>query len=233
MGSLKENIIVEIGNLIGEGNDILLNLVENEDTFQFQSNYQTWYTKAIASVQSLAPMRLTDFKRFYINYIQGIIVNEERLTEITKSEWYTDTTSNAFYQQISILKAIIDSIDNVLCNINNLIYTELSNSDLESARGFFNSNCFRAAGSIAGIVLERHLKMVSLNHGRIDKKCPTISDYSNHLLYKQVIDFTDSKAIERLGTLRNLCCHDKGREPRKDEVDELIRGIERVIANIE
>ncbi|MCX5891014.1 MAG: hypothetical protein NTY36_16455 [Deltaproteobacteria bacterium] len=235
MTSLKENILLEINNLIKQGNNFLSNLEGGEEEEVhielFQSNYQLWYTKALAPVQSLLPGRLKDFKAFYKDYIEGILINNERLSMV---DGFRSTTSNAVDQQILILKSIIAFIDNIIYNINNVINKELSNSDLNSAKNLLNSNYLRAAGAIAGLVLERHLRMVCIKNGyqKIDNRCPEIKDYRKHLLLKEIIDYTDNNGIERLATIRNLCCHAKDREPRREEVYELIQGVERIIAKL-
>ena len=65
----------------------------------------------------------------------------------------------------------------------------------------------------------------------IAKKNPTIADY-NDKLKDVAYDTIEWRRIQRLGDLRNLCDHNKDREPTKDEVEELISGTERIIKTI-
>jgi predicted transcriptional regulator len=92
---------------------------------------------------------------------------------------------------------------------------------------------FRAAGTIAGVVLEKHLSQVMHSHNlSLRKKHPTINDYNELLKSNQVLDIPTWRYIQRLGDLRNMCTHDKGREPINEEVTELINGVDKIIKTI-
>ena len=43
-----------------------------------------------------------------------------------------------------------------------------------------------------------------------------------------VIDVPTWRQIQRLGDIRNLCDHNKGREPTKKELEELVDGVEKI-----
>jgi uncharacterized protein YutE (UPF0331/DUF86 family) len=45
----------------------------------------------------------------------------------------------------------------------------------------------------------------------------------------EVFDNPRWREIQRMADLRNICAHDGEREPKRDEVQELIEGAERVI----
>jgi hypothetical protein len=40
------------------------------------------------------------------------------------------------------------------------------------------------------------------------------------------------RLIQRLGDIRNLSAHSKEREPTKDEIEDMIRGCEKLIAEV-
>jgi len=87
----------------------------------------------------------------------------------------------------------------------------------------------RAAGALAGVTLESHLSRISINHNvKVSKKNPTISDLNDELKNNGIYDVPDWRFIQRLGDIRNLCVHSKDRDPTKDEVDELIKGVQKV-----
>ena len=56
---------------------------------------------------------------------------------------------------------------------------------------------------------------------------PTISDFNDALKDNGTLDTPTWRQIQRLGDIRNLCSHSKEREPTKDEVSELIAGVEK------
>ena len=91
----------------------------------------------------------------------------------------------------------------------------------------------RAAGALAGVTLESHLSRISANHNlKISKKNPTIADFNDELKNNGIYDVPDWRFIQRLGDIRNLCVHAKERDPTKDEVDELIEGVQKVIKTL-
>ena len=52
---------------------------------------------------------------------------------------------------------------------------------------------------------------------------------NNLLKSSEIYDLTTWKKVEYLGSIRNLCSHKKEREPKKEEVEELIAGVNKVI----
>jgi hypothetical protein len=60
------------------------------------------------------------------------------------------------------------------------------------------------------------------------KAHPTISDFTDLLKTASVLDVPSWRQLQRLGDIRNLCDHNKQREPTKDEVVELIDGTEKL-----
>ena len=86
----------------------------------------------------------------------------------------------------------------------------------------------RAAGAVAGVVLEKHLAQVCDNHNvSVRKQQPTIGDLNDLLKKSEVMDVPIWRSLQRLGDLRNLCDHNKQREPTEAEVAELIDGVDK------
>jgi hypothetical protein len=91
----------------------------------------------------------------------------------------------------------------------------------------------RAAGALAGVVLERHLQRVAANRQvKVAKKNPTIADLNDPLRSAGVYDVPTWRKIQHLADLRNLCSHQKDREPTADEVADLIAGVKSVVSNV-
>lgn len=88
-------------------------------------------------------------------------------------------------------------------------------------------------GIVAGVVLERHLKGVLANHQlSLGRKKSQIGNLNNALKEDKVIDIPRWREISRLGDIRNLCGHDGVREPTAEEVEELLKETEKIIASI-
>jgi hypothetical protein len=60
----------------------------------------------------------------------------------------------------------------------------------------------------------------------------SILDYYQLLKENDIIDTPKWRFIQHLGDLRNLCDHNKDREPTKDDVIELVEGVEKVIKTV-
>lgn len=82
-------------------------------------------------------------------------------------------------------------------------------------------------------MLERHLQRTANNHNiKITKKNPTISDLNDPLKKESVYDTPIWRKIQLLADIRNICTHNKQREPTKEEVEELIQGTNSVIKTV-
>jgi hypothetical protein len=114
-----------------------------------------------------------------------------------------------------------------------LVQADLFDSEIDACRELAAHGFLRAAGAVAGVILERHLRQVAANHGVVvRKKEPTINDLNNKLKTAGVLDVPAWRQFQRLADIRNLCDHNKHREPHKREVDELIDAADRIIRTL-
>jgi len=100
---------------------------------------------------------------------------------------------------------------------------------LDAAEELARKKFTRAAGALAGVVLERHLAQVCDNHDiKVTKKNPTISDLNDALKEENVVDVPEWRFVQRLGDIRNLCDHDKKVEPTPEQVSDLVDGVKKI-----
>src|SRR6478672_6048014 len=210
----------------------------------FNKEYQSWYSESIAIIKQLMPDRLSDFIRLHekpktrkeVEY--GNYVMEDYLQNLTVKSYgevkvgpYAAVTQ--FDQQLNILKSLEKRFESSLFDIKQLVQADLFDSELDDARELNKNKFMRGAGAIAGVVLEKHLAQVLLNHNlKIGKKHPTIADLNDHLKNSNIYETPVWRKIQHLADLRNLCDHNKERDPKKEEVEELIFGVETVIKTI-
>ena len=134
--------------------------------------------------------------------------------------------SMRFFNQLDILKSVEARFSSSLFDIKQFVQADFFDSELDAARELATHGFLRAAGAVAGVVLEKHLGQVVDNHNiKTRKKNPTISVFNDLLKENGILDVPSWRQIQRLGDIRNLCTHDEEREPTRDEVDELISGV--------
>src|SRR5205823_8800026 len=164
---------------------------------------------------------------YYIqDWLNGIRAAEDYAGEKIYDDF--GIVSMRFRTQLQVLQAVQSRFESSLFDIAQVVQADLFDSELDAARELVNSGFLRGAGAIAGVVLERHLAQVCANHNvSTRKQHPTISEFNDLLKTAAVLDVPTWRQIQRLGDIRNLCDHNKQRDPTRDEVLELIDGTEK------
>lgn len=240
----KETISKEISSLYDEGLKLSLALQGEDQNLDFHSGYQRWYTRALRVVEVLARDRYQEFRSYYEadakrknldyetyviqDYLKGLVPSKIFFREF-------DTKAQAlmnFVNQLTILDSLADRVDSVLARIVEELYSEVQDAELETSRKLAKISV-RAAGSLAGVVLETYLQKLAKRRGvTMAKKNPTISELNDLLRKAGVLDIPIWRKISYLADIRNLCSHKKDAEPSKEQVEELIEGANWVIKNI-
>lgn len=202
---------------------------------EFRDEYQTWYSEAKVVIKQLLPDRLSDFVRHYekpgrrkeISHENYCIEDYLQLSSANRV-LKTSSAIPRFQQQLAILKSVSSRFESSLFDIQQLVQADIFDSELDAARELIKQGFLRGAGAIAGVVLEKHLAQVANNHNiRTRKKHPTINDFNELLKNDGVLDVPSWRHIQRLGDIRNLCDHNRDREPTPEEVQELVDGVEK------
>jgi hypothetical protein len=119
-----------------------------------------------------------------------------------------------FNNQIQIVSSAMTRLDEALSNIRGLLQADLFDSELEAARHLAKNGHLRAAGAVAGVVLEAHLGAVCDRHSvAIRKKDPHISELNDALKNADIFDVANWRWMQRLGDIRNLCDHKSSATP--------------------
>lgn len=210
----------------------------------FSSDYQSWYSEAKVLIKQLLPDRLNDFTRHYEKPKSRKTIDfesyriEDCLQGLTASMGGVKKVGPEgaiphFRQQLAIVQAVEKRFESTLFDIKQLVQADLFDSELDASRELIKGGFHRGAGAIAGVVLEKHLAQVLINHNiTTRKKHLTINDFNELLKNSGVLDIPSWRQIQRLGDIRNLCDHNKDREPTKEETLELIDGVEKYIKTL-
>lgn len=261
MSSKAESIKKEVQSLIAQGNHLYLAMIEDVSGLPdeikkqlkeskiklptFVNEYDSWYSEVLVLIKQLLPDRLEDFKRQYkdekrkeisfltygiSDYLYGL-----RTTRGWQKDVVADKSAAVGKMQVqnSILVAVEKRLDSSLFDIQEILQADIFDSELSAAQELAKKGFVRGGGAIAGVVLEKHLGHVCEIHGlKTRKKHPSIADFYQMLKENDIIDTPKWRFIQHLGDLRNLCDHSKDREPTKDDVLELVEGVQKVIKTV-
>ncbi len=192
----------------------------------------------------ILPDRLNDFVRHYEkpksrkaltaesyrieDFLQGLSASSHGQTIVDR-----EAAIPHFDQQKAIVEAAQARFKSSLFDIKQLMQADLLDSELDAARELASHNFLRAAGAVAGVVLEKHLAQVCTNHGLTSsKKHPTISDFNDALKNANAIDIGAWRFNQFLGDIRNQCDHGRTPEPTSVQIGDLIEGVNKVSKTI-
>ena len=211
---------------------------------RFKTVYQRWYSEALALVRQLLPDRLNDFVRLYEkpkgrkevtyenyrveDYLQNMVVTRGGQVILDSSAALPN-----FVQQVAILEAARARFDSSLFEIRQLVQADLLDSELEAANVLNSHSFVRAAGALAGVVLERHLAQVCEDHKLVIlKKHPTIFDFNEALKTAGSIDVAQWRFHQHFADIRNKCDDSRPPEPTGAQVTDLIDGVKKVTKTV-
>lgn len=216
-----------------------------KNTPDFKSEYEAWYSESLALLRQILPDRVQNFISMYekpkgrkeITY--GNYVIQDFLQGLVRRRYdetiYLDTSAAfpQFEQQLAIVKAAEKRFSSSLFEIRQLVQADLLDSEIEAARELHKHKFLRAAGAVAGVVLEKHLRQVCDDHKiKIVKKHPGIGDLNELLKKEGVIEVPQWRHITLLADLRNLCDHNKQKEPSPEQITDLIDGTEKILKTV-
>ena len=234
----------EIQELVVKGNEIWKALSRygddnDRECFRFfHQEYEKWYSKAHSIVKQILPDRLKDFIELYKRDNRKTLSAEtycinDALRDLSVAYSFEPSdASELVLQQVTILDSCLERFDSKVYDINSLVQADLFDSEIESAEHLKDKGFLRAAGAICGVVIEKHLsKLINDRSLMLKKRNPSIADY-NDILKDSAYGTVEWRKIQHLGDIRNLCDHNKEREPMKSEIEELISGTKWLIKTV-
>lgn len=209
---------------------------------RFVREYQAWYSPALRLVEQLLPDRYTEFHNLYRDERRKKLDAEtfgiaDYLTGLIPAAGFAKDTSliramGAFERQIAIVDTAEARLDSVLTDIGRTLHSEILDDELDAARDLLSSSQIRAAGVLAGVALEAHLKKLISDHHVTFRKKAMLSNLNDALKEAGVYDATQWRHIQYLTDIRNLCGHKAERDPERTQVETLINEVAKITKNL-
>jgi len=244
LSASRSSALPELTRLLDEQKQIRKLLDEIIDVISVRTAYLRWDTQSLKTVQTLAPRKYEKFVEFFqANSNRKLL--DDSIREYVRTigagmDGYTEDLPFApeeqarlrFLEHLQVLDELSYRIESVLADIENYLFADLLEKELEAAKVLKPIN-LRAAGTLAGVVLERHLRKLALKHSiPIPKPETTLRDLNDPLKLGRVYDFGMWRKIQQLGDLCQLCTHQRNRQPKLAEVEDLISGVQSVIKSV-
>jgi len=198
-----------------------------------ERDYQQWYSAAWTIIARNQPSRVAEFEAAYCPPPKQAEPGIKQLLakrQVAQDELFR--LLDLINTQFEILAAVPRHLTYSVHDIELTAYSLLMDDEIEAARHLLSRGFRRPAGALAGVILERHLRNLLRKHTppikykQGDTLAP-LNDLAKDVLY----DVVTWRKIQHLTDLRNLCDHDKDREPTKEEVAELVEGVSGILKN--
>lgn len=195
------------------------------------SRYEVWFNASAALVYQYLPNRWDDFAVVY-PYIKSILECEsvmphaagKRFDEEYRTQQHR-RFSQSFDRQVDMLLSVPEVVMTKALHLRRLVVNEMVSTDLEHAERMLEAGggepVVRAAGVIAGVALEKHLKLVADEH---NGQCSAaedeisyddddgIAEMARKLGRMNLLEPTELAMFERLHAI----CHNCSCAPEKE-----------------
>jgi hypothetical protein len=240
----RDQLRFELGVLLASGRELSTYVRrENLDPRDVNERYQVWYTQTLRLVGRVLSERRREFEGFYrsdqddrdqsatISAILGSLsgpraTGEKR--EALAGLFDPGLEQATFLHLLGMQLAILASASPPLLPEERRPERELRVARLLLAKGHR-----RAAGAVAGVVLERHLRKVALRHDLAlsESDSSSLPRLNRSLRKAGVCDSARLRQIARLAELCDSCIRSKKRISPK-VVSELLSGVEETLLSL-
>ncbi len=199
---------------------------------EFIHAYHDWYSASLALVEGNMPARLNEMLAQHEG-VKGAQDGTAPITHLLQGGRMTFDQQIRIASRILHMKSVVGSIaaymrarlhdvDLVVAQV--YVHDELSEAGVLLKGGFV-----RAAGAVAGVLIERHLKLLCDRHQPSIRyaKAATISRLNDLLRDNSVYDVAQWRKVQWMGDVRNSCDHVRVAEPRKQDVEDLIQEVKK------
>lgn len=209
----------------------ILEIPENQAS-RIRSEYQTWYSQVQLIVRAHLPERCEELSDLYLGP-RAIYTGYYGIRSYLDTRTGREVFVPQFEQQKGILLAVPNVIDLRALEVAALVTADLVNGELSEARVLFEHGFVRAAGAVAGVALEAHLRLLHDQSKLAYTDRDTIVPLAARLRKEGIISLGDEKKCIAMADIRNKCDHCKDDEPTEEEVNELIDDVARFTKRVQ
>jgi hypothetical protein len=201
----------------------------------FIHQYHKWYASCLALIETNMPSRREELTRIHEG-AKGAKVNQNAMLDLLRQDHITFSGQIVIARNITQIKAIVGSVphylDGRLHDLELAVAQAYVGDQLTEAQVLLKGGYVRAAGAVAGVLLERHLKLLCDRHQPPIKYTKTvgISKLNDLLKDAAVYDVSQWRKVQWMGDVRNSCDHAHTVEPRKEDVADLIAEVKKFVS---
>lgn len=194
---------------------------------KLRREYQIQYSQAHLLVKTHLPEREEEFSGLYYNPDSAWGKSHSGISTYLKLPRERELFEADLEQQRGILLAIPEIIELCSLEVAALVTADLVEGELKEADILLEHGFVRAAGAVAGVALEAHLKLLHKQSGHTYTDKDSIVPLATRLRLNGIITLGDEKKCIAMADARNNCDHKNKRVPTEDEVEELINDVDR------
>ena len=201
----------------------------------FIRDYHEWYSGVLALVEGNMPSRTNEVIALHEG-IKGAKDAPTPMIRLLQSHNMTFEVQVTLASRISHMQSVVASIPAYmtarLYDVELAVAQAYVRDELSEAEVLLKSRFVRAAGGIAGVLIERHLKLLCDRHHPPIKytKSAGISKLNDLLKDSGVYDVAQWRKVQWMGDIRNGCDHARTTEPRKEDVRDLISEVGKFVS---
>jgi len=195
--------------------------------------YQTFFSAGLHFIMEFLPEKQDEFSSCYESKKYGDDIGIMDYLQFRQSQYSNQKNEiiGRFEDRFEIQRSILTSIPYIVkikeMNLREIISAFFVDREIEEAEYLFNKNHVRAAGALAGVALEQHLKTLCDKYQIEYKKKDTIEPLVEKLYNNGKIELSQMKNIQHLASIRDKCDHPA--EIDRGEIKELIERVKKLI----
>jgi hypothetical protein len=197
--------------------------------------YHEWYAASLALVEGNMPVRRSEMVALHEG-LKGVKEAPVPMMQLLQQQRMSFDEQIIMATRITHMKSVVGSIPAYmnarLYDIELAVAHEFARDELSEAEILLKSGFVRAAGGMAGVVLERHLKLLcGRQHPPLKYvKNAGISKLNDILREAGVYEVAQWRKVQWMGDIRNGCDHVRSSEPPKQDIQDLIKEVSKFVS---